>query len=171
MRLLSVIIMIVVAGCKQESIQTGETGIEDYLNNNLPGWTLIDTADYARSWWSFYDKKETHNSITLDFNDDRIADHALLLKKDSSLRLVVLLGSGNKSYTHFIVDDFQPVYNGKVKDIQYGLAVEPPAQIDVLEPEEKSLILLFNAITLLDMEDRARIYYWRNNRVNTLYAK
>ena len=160
--------MITVAGCKQQSIQPG---IQEYIKNNLPGWTMVDTADYARTWWSFYDRSQAHHAVILDLNDDRIADHALLLKKDSNLRLLVLLGSGNKSYTHWIAGDFQPAYNGTVKNIQYGLAVEPPAQIDVLEPEEKSLILQSNAVTLLDLESRTRVYYWKNGAIKTFYAK
>lgn len=168
MRLLLAIALLFAAGCKHESILPA---INEYLKANLPGWTIVDTADYNKSWWSFYDRSQAHNAITLDLNDDRMADHALLVKKGSHLGLVVLFGTKDKSYTHWIADDFHPAYDGKVKDIQYGLAVEPPAQIDVLEPEERSLVLQSNAVTLLDMEQRARVYHWEKGTIKTLYAK
>jgi hypothetical protein len=168
MRLLLAIVILLITGCKQTSTQSS---LEKYLKANLPGWMIVDTADYNKLWWSFYDRTQAHNAITVDLNDDRIADHALLMKKGSDLRLVVLLGSANKSYSHWIADDFHPEYDGAVKEIHYGLTVEPPAQIDVLEPEERSLVLQSNAVTLLEMEQRARVYHWENGTIKTLYAK
>jgi hypothetical protein len=144
--------------------------VQDYIQTHLPGWHIVDTADYAKTWWSFYDRKQVPFFVTIDLNDDQQEDYALLLKKSDILQLAVLTGSG-KSFTHWMAEDFFIIYKGGVRDVQYGLAIEPPARIDVLEPKEASLILRSNGLTIMEMEQRSRIYYWEGGTIKTFYAK
>lgn len=164
------IVLFAVSACKEHTAGISNelpTVVRDYIKDHLPGWSMIDTFDYDKSWWSFYDKKQVPHFITIDMNDDQLADYGMLLKRSDTLRLVVLINSKHHSFTHQVLDDF----SGSAKGVQYGLAIEPPAQIDVVYPEEQSLILQSNAITLMEMELRSRIYYWKDDTVKVFYAK
>jgi hypothetical protein len=114
--------------------------VQSYIQTHLRGWTIADTTDYDRLWWSFYDKKQ--------------------------VPFFVMIGI-NHSFIHQITDDFKV----GVKNLKYGLAIEPAGQIDVLEPKEATLILRSNAITLMEMEDRSRIYYWSDRAIKTFLCK
>jgi hypothetical protein len=164
MRLLLIIAVVAVSAYAGRAQVPRE--VQSYIQTHLQGWTIVDTADYDRTWWSFYDRKQIPFFITVDLNDDQTEDHAILIKRSDMIRLVILFRTGN-SFTHRITDDFK-VGAGKLK---YGLAVEPAGQIDVLEPKEATLILRSNAITLMELEERARIWYWADRTIKTFLCK
>ncbi len=144
-------------------------GVKNYLRQQLKDWEMVDTADYAASWWSFYDSRQVPCFITVDINDDQVADHALLMKRSGEVRLVILIGKNDGWYSHRFADDFSK----KLTDpgLIFGIVVEPPAQIDVVYPEEQSLILASNGVTVMELEQRSIIYYWKNDSLKTFYAK
>jgi hypothetical protein len=138
--------------------------IKDYVAQNLPGYTIVDTSDYIKAWWSFYDKHQIPCFITMDFNDDQVSDYAMLLKNANSLRLVILTASGN-SFTQWMPDDFNEVYKGN--DVQFGLSIEPPGRIDCLvDNKEQSLVLQSNGIALMALEQKVKVYYWSSGKYN-----
>lgn len=142
MRIVFIIFLCCIIGCnspKKKStpqpnvIATGKNNcsdhiipqsVKDYVKNNLQGWSIIDTSDYIKSWWSFYERNQIPYFVTIDLNDDQVADFAFILKSQNALRLVILMGSGD-TFTHWIADDFKATYKGK--DIKNGLIIEPPA--------------------------------------------
>ena len=131
--------------------------IKRYIESNLKGWSIPSESDYVKAWWSFYDRSEIPYFVTADFNDDARSDYAFLLKNDKALALAFITSRGD-SLQHWFAPDFARPFHEK--NIEYGLAVEPPAQIDVAYPEIKSLILKSNGITLRHFEVNDRIYYW-----------
>ena len=139
-----------------------------YLAKNLPEWKIPDTSDYAKSWWSFHDKKEVPYHVILDLNDDEIADYGLLVHNNSSVKLLLLLGH-KTSFDHYWATNFnQPFLKG---ELQYGLAIQPPGRIDIAFPEIRSLILKSNAINLLELENRLAIYYFMNEKLSVFTTK
>jgi hypothetical protein len=139
--------------------------LQTYLQANFPDWPIVDTADYDKSWWSFYDRDHISWIVHTDINDDQLADHALLLKQNNRLRLVICMGAPQNTFTHVVVEGFN-----QMEKLQYGLVVQPPGQIDVLQPSEQSLLLLTNGIALVELEQPSRIYYWQNG-IQTFYMK
>ena len=138
--------------------------LNNYIIKNFPGWQLVNTNDYVKSWWSFYDRNVQLYQVITDINDDTKEDYALLLKKADSLQIAFII-STPKGYTHWIDPDF----NKKISDqggLHFGLTVEVPGRIDVALPEIKSLILKSNAVNVMDFEERAAVYYWNNGKVN-----
>ncbi|MXV16407.1 hypothetical protein [Hufsiella ginkgonis] len=129
-----------------------------YIHGQLPGSALVDTAEYAVSWWSFYDRDEIPYQAIADFNDDGLADYALLLKNGDKINLVIISMQGNK-LSHWVAPG--PVANGTA-NLHVGLSVEPPGRIDIVRPAIRSLILRSNAVNLYDFENRVRIYYSKN---------
>ena len=105
-----------------------------------------------------------------DLNDDRQEDYAFILKSADSLRVVVLLKNGD-SFIHWIADNFKATYNAADKDIQFGVTIDPPGQIDVVIPKIKSLILRSNAFTLMELENRRCIYYWSDGKISVFETK
>lgn len=144
------------------------THVRAYVQTHVAEYTIVDTADYGISWWSFYDRSVIPFAVTTDINDDRFLDYALLVKKNQVLRLVIVLGTAH-GFTHHFIHDFNEAY--KQNNLQYGLMVEPPGQTDVVVPEERSLILPSNGIALMELENKARIYYWQDGGIKTFYMK
>jgi len=144
--------------------------IKAYVSKNLAGWSLPDTSDYIKSWWSFYDKSVIPYAVKTDINDDGIADYGLILKNDSTFRFVILMGNKD-SFTHWVSDDFKKSFNSVEKKIQFGLTVQPPGRIDIAIPEIKSLILKSNAINLMEFEMRDCIFYWDNGKIKVFNTK
>jgi hypothetical protein len=139
--------------------------VKDYLSKNLAGWTIPDTSDYIKAWWSFYDKNQIPFFVTSDFNDDHVSDYAMILKNSKSIRLVILTATGN-SYTLWMADDFNEAFGGK--DIQYGLVIEPPGRTDcIIDNKEQSLVLESNGIALMALEQKCKIYYWHSGHYKT----
>jgi hypothetical protein len=128
----------------------------NYLNDNLRGWKIADTSDYAGTWWSFYDKKQIPYSVSVDLNDDQVLDYGCIIRNSDSIRLVILRDSAG-TFVHWMSPEFRETFTGK--DIAFGLTVEPPKRIDVIG-EQNSLILKSNGIALMNFENRSRVYYW-----------
>ena len=165
----------IVAPAVEKSAGTGSNystipgNVKEYLKTNLPGWTIPDTSDYVRSWWSFYERSYVPYFLTVDLNDDHVADYAFILKGQNLLRVVILLASGNK-FIQWVSDDFKPSY--KEKSIAFGLNIEPPAQIDcVVNNLASTLILRSNGVALMEMEQRLKIFYWNKIGVQTFRVK
>lgn len=141
--------------------------VKDYVKNNLPGWAIPDTCDYSKSWWSFYERNQIPYFVTIDLNDDQIADYALILKSHNTLRLFILMGLDG-TFTHWVDDAFKATY----KEIKFGLIIEPPARIDcVVDNLESSLVLKSNGITLMELEQKVKIFYWDNESIETFRVK
>jgi hypothetical protein len=156
----------------EEKITTRPPGLPPqvmgYLAQHLPEWKIPDTSDYAKSWWSFHDKKMVPYSVVLDFNDDEIADYVLLVHNDSTVKLLLLLGN-KETFNHFWATDFkQPFLKG---ELQYGVAIQPPGRIDIAFPEIRSLILKSNAINLLELENRLAMYYFKDQKLSVFTTK
>ncbi|WP_207515351.1 hypothetical protein [Longitalea luteola] len=143
----------------------------DYVTVHFPQWRMVEKNDYSRTWWSFYDSSYNHCWARTDINDDRLADYALLLKKDSLVQLIVFMGTASHSFTHYRPEHPYISYNDKEHGLFHGIAVAPPAQIDVVLPRIQSLILRSNGFALLELEVRTHIYYWQNDRLQTFYMK
>jgi len=138
--------------------------VKEFIKNNLPGWSIPDTSDYIKAWWSFYDRSQVPYFITTDFNDDKTSDYALILKNQSSIRLFILTASGG-TFIPWMVDDFKEEFKKGEKDIQFGLAIEPPGQIDCLvNNKEQSLVLKSNGIALMVLEQKYQVYYWDSGK-------
>ena len=142
----------------------------NFVKTALPRWQLVDTADYDNNWWSFYDRVQVPNFVVTDINDDQQADYGCLIKTKDSLRLVILQGTKGNGYIPLMADGFAVAYNPDSSHIQYGLAVEAPGQIDVIQPQEKSLVLKSNGITVMQYEVRHRVFYMENNKLNCFYT-
>lgn len=134
----------------------------DYISRKFPGWTLPDTSDYIKTWWSFYEKDQIPYYTSVDINDDQALDYGLILKSSDSIQLVILLDSTD-TFTHRKAKDFQEIFKGK--DIQFGLMIEPPKRIDVIDINNNSLILTSNGIGLMNFENRQKIYYWNEGEL------
>lgn len=138
--------------------------LKSYISETMPGWTIPDTSDYIKSWWSFYDKDINPYATKTDINDDGLADYGLLLKNNNRLCLVILTGHQN-SFTHWIATNFDESFNSESNKIHFGLLVQQPGQIDIALPEIKSLVLKSNAINLMDFETRVCVFYWDNAKM------
>jgi hypothetical protein len=184
MRLIIILILFSALGCKSsktnsnpvinqteknssKSLDLIPANVIYYLKNNLSGWNIPDTSDYSKAWWSFYERNQIPYFVTTDFNDDNVSDYAFILKNKNSIKLVILVGSG-ETFTHWIADDFKETYKDNVKDIQYGLNIEPPARIDcVVDNKECSLALRSNGFVLMELEKKLKIYYWDQGAIKT----
>jgi hypothetical protein len=142
-----------------------------YLHINCPQWQVVERTDYSKVWRSFYDSSYNPCWARTDMNDDQLADYALLLKKDNLLRLVICTGSPSRSFTHYTTDDLPVTFNEKEHNLTVGVAVAPPAQIDVAYPRIQSLILTSNGFALMELEERTRIFYWHHDSIQTFYMK
>jgi hypothetical protein len=143
----------------------------NYLHETFPQWRVVEKSDYSKLWWSFYDSSYNPCWVRTDINDDQLADYAVWLKKDAQLRLVICTGEANKLFNHTIAIDSSNAFNEKEHNLMRGIAVAPPAQIDVVKPRIQSLILKSNGFALLELEERNRIYYWENGGLQTFYMK
>jgi hypothetical protein len=142
-----------------------------YLHEALPQWQVVEKSDYSKTWWSFYDSSYNPCWARTDINDDQLADYAVWLKKDTQLRLVVCTGKTNQLFNHTIAIDSNTILNEKGYNLSIGIAVAPPAQIDVVKPRLQSLVLKSNGFVLMELEERNRIYYWENESIQTFYMK
>jgi len=145
--------------------------LADYLKIVLPQWHVVAKADYSKTWWSFYDSSDNPCWARTDINDDQLADYALWLKKDNQLRLVICTGTASHSFDHYTANDLHVTFNEKEHNLTMGVAVAPPAQIDVAYPRIQSLILKSNGFALMELEERTRIFYWKNDNIQTFYMK
>jgi hypothetical protein len=145
--------------------------ITNYLRDTFPQWQVVEKGDYSKTWWSFYDSSYNPCWSRTDINDDQLADYAVWLKKNNQLRLVICTGKANQLFNHTIVIDSNYMFNEKEHNLQTGIAVAPPAQIDVVKPRIQSLILKSNGFVLMELEERSRIYYWENHGLRTFYMK
>jgi hypothetical protein len=145
--------------------------LADYLKTYLPQWQVVTKADYSKTWWSFYDSSDNPCWARTDINDDQLADYALWLKKDKLLRLVFCTGTANHSFSHYTANDLTITFNEKEPNLTMGVAVAPPAQIDVAYPRIQSLLLKSNGFALMELEERTRIFYWDNDSIQTFYMK
>lgn len=143
----------------------------DYLSINCPQWQLVEKADYSKSWWSFYDSSYNPCWARTDMNDDQLADYALLLKKDNQLRLIICTGTASHSFIHYTANDLPVTFNEKEHNLTVGVAVAPPAQIDVAYPRIQSLVLKSNGFALMELEERTRIFNRDNDSIQTFYMK
>jgi hypothetical protein len=142
-----------------------------FLKTNFPQWRVVEKTDYSKTWWSFYDSSYNPCWARTDINDDQLADYALWLKKNNQLQLVICTGTVDLSFTPFIVNNSNSGFNEKAPDLAIGIAIAPPAQIDVVSPQIQSLQLKSNGFARLELEERTRIYYWHNKRIQTFYMK
>lgn len=133
----------------------------DFLKRNFADVSIADTSDYSEVWWSFYDREQNPYFVSVDLNDDETLDYGVIIKRSGSIRIIVLLDSAD-TYKPWMAQDFQENFHGK--DIQFGLAIEPPKRIDVVG-NNQSLTLRSNAIALMNLENRSRIYYWEAGRM------
>lgn len=145
--------------------------IVHFLHETFPQWQVVEKSDYSKTWWSFYDSSYNPCWARTDINDDQLADYAVWLKKDTQLRLVVCTGKVNRLFNHTIAIDSNKVLNENGYNLSIGIAVAPPAQIDVVKPRIQSLILKSNGFAVMDLEERSRIYYWENDSLQTFYMK
>ena len=145
--------------------------IKHYLQETFPQWQVVEKGDYSKTWWSFYDSSYNPCWARTDMNDDQLADYAVWLKKDTQLRLVVCTGKTNRLFNHTIIIDSNTVLNESKYNLSTGIAVAPPAQIDVVKPRIQSLVLKSNGFVLMELEERSRLYYWENEGLQTFYMK
>lgn len=143
----------------------------NYLHDTFPQWQVVEKSDYSKTWWSFYDSSYNPCWARTDINDDQLADYAVWLKKDSRLRLVICTGKTTQSFNHTIAIDANQLLNENAPGLSTGIAVAPPAQIDVVQPAIQSLVLKSNGFALMELEERSRIYYWENEGLQTFYMK
>ncbi|OQP62161.1 hypothetical protein [Niastella populi] len=143
----------------------------NYLQHVYPQWRVVEKSDYSKTWWSFYDTSYNPCWARTDINDDQLADYALWLKKGTQLRLAICTGEANRLFSHTIVIDTSDVFNEAAHNLSMGIAVAPPAQIDVVKPRIQSLILKPNGFALMELEERTRIYHWANESIQTFYMK
>jgi hypothetical protein len=137
---------------------------EEYLKSNFSGWSLAETTDY-KVWWSFHDRARNVPYLSIaDLNGDRKADYGIVLKNAGALKFVVLLGK-DKTFTHWVAEGFNKTYDPGNPDISYGFTVEAPGRIDIVYPEVKSLILKSNAFNLMELENRASVFYWLDGKI------
>lgn len=145
--------------------------VTNYLQHVYPQWHVVEKSDYSKTWWSFYDTSYNPCWARTDINDDQLADYALWLKKGTQLRLAICTGKANESFSHTIVIDTNNIFNEAAHNLSMGIAVAPPAQIDVAKPRIQSLILKPNGFALMELEERTRIYHWANESIQTFYMK
>lgn len=143
----------------------------NYLKTNLPQWQVVEKTDYSKTWWSFYDSSYNPCWARTDINDDQLADYALWLKKDNRLRLVICTGTTGDSFAHYSANDINLNFNEQESGLTAGVAVAPPAQIDVVYPRIQSLVLKSNGFAQMELEERTRIYYWEKDTIQTFYMK
>lgn len=178
-------ILLIFLGCKQPEIKGNEQqtnplsttnnlkttlpqNVQNYLAENLSEWNIPDTADYAKTWWSFHDSNAIPYYVVTDLNDDEIADYSIMVHNDKKITIVFLLG-GKDSFSHQFATDFLRPF---VKHhLEYGLSIEPPGRIDIALPEIRSIILKSNAINLLELENRLGIYFFADNRLGVFTTK
>lgn len=145
--------------------------IKHYLYETFPQWQVVEKSDYSKTWWSFYDSSYNPCWARTDINDDQLADYAVWLKKDTLLRLVVCTGKARQLFNHTIVIDSNTALNDNGLNLFTGIAVAPPAQIDVVKPRIQSLVLKSNGFVVMELEERSRLYYWENEGLQTFYMK
>jgi len=173
----------IIVACKQPAIPTPVTHapipsptllpltLSDYLKINFPQWQVVEKTDYSNTWWSFYDSSYNPCWARTDINDDQLADYAIWLKNNNQFRLVICTGTASHTFTHYIADNINAPFNANKHNLETGVAVAPPAQIDVVSPRLQSLILQSNGFVLMELEVRTCIYYWQNDRLQTFYMK
>lgn len=145
--------------------------VTNYLQHAFKQWRVVEKSDYSKTWWSFYDSSHNPCWARTDINDDQLADYALWLKKETQLRLVICTGEAHQWFSHTIVIDSSNVFNEAEHNLSMGIAIAPPAQIDVVKPRIQSLILKPNGFALMELEERTRIYHWANESIQTFYMK
>ncbi|EHQ27652.1 hypothetical protein [Mucilaginibacter paludis] len=133
--------------------------VVQYLQNKFPGYHLIGKRDFAALWWSFYNKNDIPYLVSSDFNNDGVADYATIISNGKKMVLVIMLGSGS-SFKHWLVPDLS--LKAEENGLSYGLSIQPPAQIDAVHPEAKTLYLKNNAIMVNHYELHDRIYYYED---------
>jgi hypothetical protein len=146
--------------------------IKEYLKTKLIEWSIPDTSNYVKSWWSFYDRDQIPYYVTTDINDDNLSDYAFILKNSNSIRLVIITSS-NDSLTHWIDSNFNVKYSDKVKDLHYGVNIESPSHIDCIvdNTKEYALDLKSNGFVLMDLERKVKLYYWENGTIKVFRLK
>jgi hypothetical protein len=151
-----------------DSTLTIPQSVLGYVAKNFEGWTVPDTSNYIKAWWSFYDHSNIPYFVAVDINDDIHLDYGLLLKSDNALKAIILICSPDSMH-HFTVEGFNPPFNGS--DIMYGLDIIAPDRIDIIFPQEASLILKSNGISLNNFEIKEKIFYWADGGINTFDLK
>ncbi|MBO9202958.1 MULTISPECIES: hypothetical protein [Niastella] len=145
--------------------------LTDYFKSTFPQWRVVEKSDFSTTWWSFYDSSYNPCWARTDINDDQLADYAVWLKNNAQYKLVICMGATTNSFTHYIIDDIHTTNNNGEHQLETGVAVAPPAQIDVVLPHIQSLVLQSNGFVLMELEIRTRIYYWQNDSLQTFYMK
>jgi len=184
MRIPLIMLLIFLSGCRQKpadsaaanNIPPGENpapippAVTKYLQSILPGWHVPVSSDYVKSWWSFYDRNSRPWHVIADINNDRKEDHAFILKNGDSLKVVLIISTG-KSYRHYMPANFDMKFNQGRNDLQYGLGIEPPGRVDIAYPRISSLILLNNAVNMMELENRICIYHWADTTVSAFATR
>jgi hypothetical protein len=142
-----------------KSFDSTPSEVKDFVKRNFPAWTFPDTTDY-RLWWAFYDRGALPSCVLIDVNNDNIDDYGIVLKSQKSIKLIILIGTGN-GFSPWIAEDFNGSVTELSNDIPYGLISIPPQQIDcVVDNNPTSLILKSNGLSLMEYEKQIKIYYW-----------
>ena len=138
--------------------------VKEYISANFSGWSIPESSDYIKSWWSFYERGTIPYMVKTDINDDQTVDYGLVLKSVDKIRPVLLLSKG-ETFTHWTDTSLEKPFDAAEKDLHYGLSIEPAGRIDVAFPEIKSLILKSNAINFMDYEVRTCVFHWTGTTI------
>ncbi|MVT09319.1 hypothetical protein [Chitinophaga tropicalis] len=159
MRIIIFSLLLAAKVCAGQSAVPG--AVTSYLETYLREWRMCRHEDYDKSFWSFYNTNTLPFFTAVDINDDNKIDYCVLVRKKNELRLVILLSDG-KGFRHWLSDKFP----GSATQLQYCLLPEPPGRMDVAYPVISSLILTNNALNVMQMENRACIYYWDGTAIS-----
>jgi hypothetical protein len=100
-----------------------------------------------------------------------VSDYAVILKKSNSVQLHILISSGN-TYIPWIDHDFKPSYAKTGLNIEHGLSAVSPGHLDfVVNGKEQSLSLVTNGITLVELENITKIYYWADGKLKVMNVR
>jgi hypothetical protein len=144
--------------------------VMNYIQSRQPDWMLPERSDY-HIWWSFYDRDEIPYFATADINDDEKADYAIIVKQDGILQTHFLISTG-KTYSHWTDESLKLKTSSSKTVTEYGLQIIEPRQLDyIFKGKDQTVILLRNAVGLMEVENLKKIYYWSEGKLTTLQVK
>ncbi|WP_345949257.1 hypothetical protein ABDD95_20640 [Mucilaginibacter sp. PAMB04274] len=140
------------------------------IEEKLPGWRLPPSGSWEKYWFNAYKKADALvDYASGDFNGDGKADYALLLENENHAFIVWVLQSQHDGYKAVELTQL----NETTLPLDTGLELVGKGKLNHLSMDdgvdgEKTMELQHPAIQVSYFEASAEIYYWKDNKFQSV---
>jgi hypothetical protein len=122
----------------------------------------INSKNYSKTFWSFFDSSLIPNKAFADFNNDGLLDYGWVVSQNNQIKIGIAV-SNNQSYNYWL-SPFTVEQNSQ-KGINTSISVQAAGRTDLTRPVAKSLVLKNNAFIVNILEQPYCIIYILNNDI------